>query len=281
MVRKVVMPARISVRTLFTFESKPKSFSKAGFMTQSDLEDPLGTQAGAHLEAVVTGKVGREFYLAAQVEVGAAEELTHVVPQLGLGDEDHFAGLRAAFHEVHDILTPHIGKAAEAEAFHTEEILQAPHEGELHGNIAGSHAVEGLEEKLEVEGILEILAVQEVVKTHEEIGVFEVDTAIVLHMQAEGCHRGVLPEIEAAGNLHVGAAGAYFLVIHLVIEVVVNEEEGVSPIVIVETFEGSCNMSTIFTKIVENLEIGLGLGHLAKSKRCHSNGKDSFFVHKT
>ena len=40
-------------------------------------------------------------------------------------------------------------------------------------------------------------------------------------------------------------------------------------------------MSTIFTKIVENLEIGLGLGHLAKSKRCHSNGKDSFFVHKT
>jgi hypothetical protein len=108
-----------------------------------------------------------------------------------------------------------------------------------------------------------------------------VDTAIVLHMQAEGCHRGVLPEIEATGDLHVGAAGRNDFAIYPIVEIVIDEEEGVSPIVIVETFEGSCNMSTIFTKIVENLEIGLGLGHLAKSKRCHSNGKDSFFVHKT
>ena len=59
------------------------------------------------------------------------------------------------------------------------------------------------------------------------------------------------------------------------------KEEGISPIVIVETFHGGGDVFTILSEIVENLNVGLGLGQLAKAKGCDSYSKNSFFRHKT
>ena len=105
---------------------------------------------------------------------------------------------------------------------------------------------------------------------------------VVFYLEAESIKdRHILPEIEATGNLKVSAGRSYILLVSIkTFIIIVNEEEGVAPVITVETFQGSSSVSTILGEIVEHLEIGLRLGNLAKCKSCYSNCKNSFFRHK-
>ena len=110
-------------------------------------------------------------------------------------------------------------------------------------------------------------------------GILVIDTAVVLDVGAQTAQFGVLPEIQAAGNFHVGSVRREEFSVNPVVEVVVHKEEGVSPIVVVETFHGGGYVLTVFTEVVEHLDVGLGLGHSEGSKS-NAQGKNSFF-HKT
>ena len=113
------------------------------------------------------------------MEVGNAEVLPDVVPDLRFADEDEPGRLRGSLHEIHDIFTPDIGEAAEAEALDAEQVLQAPYRGELGGDVAGRAAAECLVQELQVEGVAEIIAVQEPIDAEEEILARESDAAVV------------------------------------------------------------------------------------------------------
>ena len=118
------------------------------------------------------------------------------------------------------VLPPEISESAESQTLDIEKILHAPNCGELYRNLAvRSAAVTPLvihdifAENLEVQCILEILAVEEPVNTAEECMidfVRTVHTAIVLHMEAERGELAVLPEIQATGDLEVSSDGALF-----------------------------------------------------------------------
>ena len=113
------------------------------------------------------------------------------------------------------VLPPEISEAAESQTLDIEKVLHAPDSGELHRNLAvRSAAVSGLvindvfSENFQVQCILEILAVEEPVKTAEErmVDVIRiVNTAIVLYMYAERSQFAVLPEIQATGDLEVSS----------------------------------------------------------------------------
>jgi len=252
------------------------------------LEDPLGADAGTSLEAVIAGEVPGEFDFRTDVQVVAAEELANVVPDLRFGDEDELAvcallvtgvvGQEEALVEVEDIFSPDIGKTAEAEAVYAEDVLHSPYEGELKGKAALGTVAEGLVEEFEVEGVGEIIAVQEVIDTEEEVLVYS-HKAVILYLKAQGSKCGVAPEIEAAGNLHVAAAGSLVhTVIVLGVVIVVDEEEGVAPGVSVETLESGGEVTPVLTEVIEGLEVGLCKGSLSHCKcRC---GDDDFFKHK-
>ena len=141
-----------------------------------------------------------------------------------------------------------------------------------------------LSKNLEVKGILEILAMDEIVKTAKE-GIIDIiaviGAAIVLHLKTQWRENAVLSEIEAAGDLHVSSAWSDFLALCiLAVEVIVNEEEGVSPIVIVETLESSGHMIAAFAEIVKNLEVGLALRSLwQESSGRENSGKKEFLGH--
>lgn len=202
--------------------------------------------------------------------------LADAVPQLRLRDKDKLPGLVRTFHEIDYILTPDIGKAAEAEALEAEQILHSPHESKLNGNIARGaeeisypRSAESLVEEFEVKGVGEIAVVHKEVNTEKEILV-DANQTVILNLKAERRQYGVLPEIKAAGNLHVTAAGS---LVHtfgvLSVEVIINEKEGVTPIVIVEAFKGGGEMTTVSPEIIEGLKIGLGLRSLREGQ--HSN----------
>ena len=228
------------------------------------LEDPLRSEARTGVEAMVSCEVDRELDLGSDMEIVASEMTAEVVPQLGLGEEDELVLFEPGdiLSEIDDILTPEITEAAETKAFNTEDILHSPDEGELQRNITGCTLAEGLEQKLEIECVVEVSAVKEIVKTEEEVLAGEAYSAVVLHLEAERSGLGVLPEIEAPGDLHVTAAckvlaaspGAV-----VAIEIVIDEEEGVAPIVIVESFESGGEMTPVLSEIVECLEVGLSL----------------------
>ena len=113
------------------------------------------------------------------------------------------------------VLPPEISEATESQALDIEKILHAPDSGELHRNLAvRSAAVSGLviydvfSENFQVQRVLEILAVEEPVKTAEErmVDIIRiVNTAIVLHMYAERSQFAVLLEIQATGDLEVSS----------------------------------------------------------------------------
>mgnify|MGYP006927270507 CR=1 FL=1 len=80
----------------------------------------------------------------------------------------------------------------------------------------GAVVVDGLIESLEIQRVLEILAVKEPVNTEKEgvvDGVAIVNSAVVLDMEAERGKFCVLPEIETARDLEVGSAWSVNLVI--------------------------------------------------------------------
>ena len=68
----------------------------------------------------------------------------------------------------------------------------------------------------------------------------------------------VLPEVETACDFHITAAGSLVHALGILgIVVIVDEEEGVAPVVIVETLEGCGEMVPVPSEIVEGLEVGL------------------------
>ncbi len=189
-------------------------------------------------------------------------------PELGLGEDDGLV-----------TLPPYIHEAGEAEPRHAEEVLAAPDSGELHGEL-GVHLDELLVQDLEVQCIVEVAGMQEIVDTEEECAVdaeTQSQAAVVLIVEAEGGYGAVLPEIKATGDFEVASAGGDDRAVELVVVVVVDEEEGVAPVVLVETLEGRGEV--LATEVVESLEVGLGLRSLSEEQRSKSGGNEYFFHH--
>ena len=121
---------------------------------------------------------------------------------------------------------------------------------------------------------------QEIIKSEKEILVAEINATVILHLQTERCQGGSLPEIEATGNLAI--ASAYTLIdsiLVLGIVIIINKEESVTPFVSVETLNGCSEMTTILSKIVKGLEVGLCCNHLAESKSGKNSRKENGFFH--
>ena len=114
------------------------------------------------------------------------------------------------------VLPPEIRESAESETFYIEKILHSPYCGKLHRNLTVRPASISIlvirdifTENLQVQCVLEILAVEKPVKTAKESMIdfiVLIYTAVILDMNAERCKFAVLPEIQAAGNLEIGAA---------------------------------------------------------------------------
>ena len=138
-------------------------------------------------------------------------------------------------------------------------------------------------ENLEVQCVLEILAVEEPVNTAEEcmIDVVRiVHTAIVLDMEAERGELAVLPEIQATRDLEISTAWSFVAIFFSCLVVVVNEEECVTPFVSIETLKGGGHLLTITTKVVKDLEVSLRFRHLRERHQCYNGSKKGFFRHK-
>ena len=215
-----MIPATISVRTLCFEESNPKAFAKKVLIDRAvlygycGLEYPFYTKARTALEAGTCTKVRRELNFSADIEIRAVEVLSEIVPELRLREE-YIAGLSSGspvnLSGLHIdvvnrvLLSPDISKAAETESLDSEDVLHSPNEGELHRDIA-LLAGDVLVENFEVEGVVEIRAVDKEIETAQERVVdivSSVCTAIVLDLETEEASSGVLPEIEAAGNLPI------------------------------------------------------------------------------
>ena len=184
-------------------------------------------------------------------------------------------------------LPPEIGEAAEPEALQTEEILHSPDCGELERHLGMRAAsfnrlviMDIFVQYLDVQCIPEILAVDEPVEA-EKAGVIDsislVNSSVVFHMEAERRKLGVLPEIEAAGNLEVSSPRGYFLIVHLLTVIIIDEEESVAPFVTVEALEGGGDMLPVFSEVVENLKVSLRLGRKSEGNGCGERSQNCFF----
>ena len=231
------------------------------------------------------GKVVGQFHFAANHQVVAAEVLTDVVPNLRLGEDDqlgvvplHFA---VDFSETPvDILTPYIEEAAEGQPVHAEEVLHAPYEGELDGNVA--HLVEippyrrhginvflaadALVHQFECEGVGVAFVVQEILNT-EQPGVACKLATVPLHVQAEGSQRGVLPEVD--GTCYLGVVARRFNIVGRVVDVV--KEEGTTKGIALEHLQSGGEVSTF--EVVHLLDVGLSLG----SDKCQQHGCNKYY----
>ena len=161
------------------------------------------------------------------------------------------------------VLPPEVGEAVELQALHAEEVVHSPNHGELHRHIRVL-LLDVLVERLEVERVLEVLRVDEVVETHEPSVVDRVgacDTAVVLYLEREVLDGRVLPEVEAASDLEVSSARSEVRTLNVlvVVEVVVDEEVGVTPLVLLEHFERQRNELAVAAEIVEQLCVNLRL----------------------
>ena len=96
-------------------------------------------------------------------------------------------------------------------------------------------------------------------------------------MEAERRKLGVLPEIEAAGNLEVSSPRGYFLIVHLLTVIIIDEEESVAPFVTVEALEGGGDMLPVFSEVVENLKVSLRLGRKSEGNGCGERSQNCFF----
>ena len=137
------------------------------------LKDPFNTCAGAGFEAGTGAEVIAELHLTADIQIGNAEVLSDIVPELGFRDEDK----RTIFPSGDTKLVntnnyavafkPEIGKTAETETGYAEEVLHTPYESELegyqtHAGIAThiiAKIVNVLTQKFEVKRVLEVAAV--------------------------------------------------------------------------------------------------------------------------
>ena len=251
------------------------------------LEVPLHTEAGTAHESGVGGEVVVKLHLAADAEVLDSEVLADVVPKLRLGCEDdvlllvvdgidglaffvllarvRHLGVALAVEEGGVVLPPEVGEAVELQSLHAEEVVAGPYGGELHRHVLMGLS-DGLVEGFEGEGVLVALVMDEVLDT-EEPGVVDRivlgDAAVVLHVQAPVLQRGVVPEVERAGNLGVRSALRHVLAAHhhlVVVEVVVDEEIGATPVVLLEHLQGEGYVLAVGTEVIQNLCVGLRLG---------------------
>ena len=116
---------------------------------------------------------------------------------------------------------------------------------------------------------------EEIVDTEEEVLVTESYATVVVVVGAEGSESGILPEVDAAGDFEVASADACELLVGIFGgEVIVDEEEGVAPLVSIVTLEGCGEM--ISSKVIECLEVGLSIGGHAECEHCRSS-KNNFF----
>ena len=176
-----------------------ESFLKESIHLTLILENPLGAYARTRIEAVITCEVERELKLAAYMEIVDAYVPAYAIPELRLGNEHEFVffycfGFREIrLREIHDILSPDIGKTAEAKPLDSEKVLHAPDKGELDRNIAGGSVVESLVEKFEIECIAEVRIVKEIIHAKEEILASETHASIIFDMGAERRENRILP----------------------------------------------------------------------------------------
>lgn len=230
---------------------------------------------------MVAREVVGELDFGADVEIVDSEVLAHIIPELRLGDEDELALFRLLVHRVGipelGILAPDIGESAESQAVNAEEVLHSPYECELERGVAAGVAAEGLVHEGELEGVGVVRVVQEVVRAEQEVLAAEAHAAIVLDMCAEVLEDRVLPEIETACDLEIAAADADELAVGVFgVVVVVNEEEGVSPVVSVVALKGGGDMTA--TEVPESLKVGLRLGSLSE-ERCGNSCRNEYFFH--
>lgn len=262
------------------------------FLIAHNLEGPFYTSAGGYIEAFVleevsaaapaTGEVVGQFYFATNHQMVAAKVLTDVVPNLGFGEDDEFGYVIGGCAPV-EVLTPDIEEAAESKTFHAKEVLHAPDEGELDGDVAdfvigtefGGDVVELLlaadafVHEFEGEGVGVALIVEEILNTEEPCVGGEL-AAVPLYMEAEGCEGGVLPDVDGTGNLGVVASGDNL--VGGVVDVV--EEESATVVVGLEHLKGSGEVATV--EVVHFLNVGLSFG----SDECqHQSCNEYYFFH--
>lgn len=211
-------------------------------------EHPLESGAGTAAEASVCPEVAGELHLASETEVVAAEMASDIVPELGFGDEHAVRGqgqyFAVAVAEQGVVFPPEVCEAGERQSAEAEQVPHRPCCGELQRDAAPEGSVSVgyvFIQQLEVECVAEVLAVDEPVYSGKEgvvYGISLVDASVIFDVEAQWCQRRVLPEVQAACNLEIGAAGRNDLPGRVPgVEVVVDEEEGVAPAVAVESFE--------------------------------------------
>lgn len=226
---------------------------------------------------------------------------SHVIPKLRLGQEDElgilgFRPIPVAFGLIFDVradsvvLPPEISESAEAQPIESKEILEPPNKGELERKVApllgtveilALRVIDGFVKSLYVESVLIVRAMDEIIQAEKE-GVVDsvaiVGSAIIFHVETERRQTAAFPEIETAGDFEIRAVrGADLAVRVLGSVVIVNEEEGVPPLVAVEAFESGGNVLAVTAEIIENLEVSLGLG--AYGAENDDDGQDGFLCH--
>ena len=225
--------------------------------------------------------------------------LSYSIPKLWLSDEHHIGSLSFSplaltvlvYRTNCVVLPPEISKTAESQTGNAEKVLHAPYCGKLHRDSAFTllsfevdvafTISDELSENLQVQCILIVSTMDEPVDTAEEgmvDRVVAVNTAVVLYMDAERSEFAVLPEVKATGNLEIASVRRHILIFGvLLVVIVVDEEESVTPFVSVETLESSGNVLTVTTEVLKDLEVSLRFRHLRERHECYNCSKKGFF----
>ena len=95
-----------------------KNFAVADGSFGEWLEHPLGAQARAYAKDPAAGKIGGKLHFPADMEIGDAEMLPHIVPELRFRDEDERTCLNdiIGYKDIY-VFPPDICKSIEAKAF--------------------------------------------------------------------------------------------------------------------------------------------------------------------
>ena len=140
--------------------------------------------------------------------------------------------------------------------------------------------VHPLVKQLEVEGVPVVLAVDEEVQARQG-GVPDAETLIqrapvVLQMQAQEGERRFLPEVQAAGQFHIGPGlGAVLEGLHIV-----HIEGRAADHVVIHTFQrGGKTDGRIGAETALELQVGLGLGIGGECQEQQARNQDTFQVH--
>ena len=240
------------------------------------LELPLDTETRITLETVVCAEVCTELNLAAYIEVRASEVVANLIPELRFGNECGVFCLVEVWSG-NVVFPPEVSKSREVESLYSEEILHAPNNSELQRSVL-IFALNSLVESFECERVLEILAVEEVVDTEEPCVVHTktfINSTVVFNMQTQWSELCVLPEVQTTCNLDVCSAHELVVVSSVPCELMIHEEEGVTPLVGLEHLESGCDLLPVTSKIVHYLQICL-CSRIQTIQRCE---KKNYLFH--